>query len=354
MSKNLPIIVFGVVLAFVMILGLILGTVALGLTGLGGGSSTECSASDTGETVSDAGGNLNGPDNLGPGGDKPPDKYIPIYQAAAKRSKLGPQGASILAGIHYEETKFGDTDSNQVGATIGGDNYKGPMAWSENYFPSFAVDGNGDGKKDRFNVADAIFSSAKLLKSKGAPENWRGALYGYNHSTVYVDAVLADADKFNIPAAGGTESGSVGGSSNCPPADTGVPPTCDKLSGTPKEVIDQTVLPIAHQIAFKDITPETVATANGLHPTLTTSGNVSDHNGPPERAWAADISNGTTTPEEDKLAKKLAGCFGIKWSGSGLTENTKDGYRIQLIYRCDGDACGGNHFDHVHIGLRKE
>ena len=124
---------------------------------------------------------------------------------------------------------------------------------------------------------------------------------------------------------------------------------CEKPSGTPKEIIDDVALAVAHEIAFDDITPESVEAANAAHSDLTTSGNPSDHKGPPERAWAADISNGgSPTPEMDQLAEDLAKCFGIPWNGSGLVNHTAGGYRYQLIYRTDE---GGNHFNHVHIGV---
>lgn len=144
---------------------------------------------------------------------------------------------------------------------------------------------------------------------------------------------------------GGIDSGggSVGGGSA----------NCGKLSGTPKEIVDKVALPIAHKIDFKQVTAKSVEAANAGHGP-TTSGTTSDHQGPPERAWAADISNGSSpTKEMDQLAKDLADCFGFQpsqWQGDCNT-TTKDGYRIQLIYRTN---CGANHFNHVHIGVAKE
>jgi membrane-bound lytic murein transglycosylase B len=38
---------------------------------------------------------------------------------------------------------------------------------------------------------DAILGAANLLRASGAPGELRRALYAYNHSTLYVDAVLA-------------------------------------------------------------------------------------------------------------------------------------------------------------------
>jgi hypothetical protein len=89
--------------------------------------------------------------------------------------------------------------------------------------------------------------------------------------------------------------------------------------------------------------------ANAAHgPTNT--GNRSDHQGPGNVAWAADISNGgSPTPEMDKLARSLAQRFGIPWSGAGLVNATHGGYRYQLIYRT---MEGGNHFNHVHFGVK--
>ena len=40
---------------------------------------------------------------------------------------------------------------------------------------------------------DAILGAANLLRANGAPRNLRRALYAYNHSDLYVDAVLAYA-----------------------------------------------------------------------------------------------------------------------------------------------------------------
>lgn len=142
---------------------------------------------------------------------------------------------------------------------------------------------------------------------------------------------------------GGSSSGQITSSANC-----------EKLSGTPKDVVDNVVIPIAKQLKF-DVTAKSVGAANSQHSDTTTSGNLSDHAGPPARAWAADISNGSSpTPQMDELARKLADCFGVKWSGSGGPTANKDGYRIQLIYRTSAGSAYGDHMDHVHIGIAKQ
>lgn len=117
------------------------------------------------------------------------------------------------------------------------------------------------------------------------------------------------------------------------------------LEGTPEDIVNQ-VIDYAHSHGFPQVTRETVRAANAAHgPTI--DGGTSDHQGPPNVRWAADISNGETTPEEDALAAVIAKAFGIPWSGSGLVTHSAGGYEMQLIYRT---MEGGNHFTHVHFG----
>jgi peptidoglycan hydrolase-like protein with peptidoglycan-binding domain len=120
------------------------------------------------------------------------------------------------------------------------------------------------------------------------------------------------------------------------------------IEGTPKHIIDTVVLRIAQECGIHRSPAENDA-ANARHGT-TVSGGRSDHQGPPAVAWAADISNGgSPTPEMDKLARSLAKRFNIAWPGFGLVNATHDGYRFQLIYRT---SIGGNHYNHVHFGVR--
>lgn len=122
------------------------------------------------------------------------------------------------------------------------------------------------------------------------------------------------------------------------------------LTGSPKSIIDGVVLPIARSHGIHRTAAENDAANHRHGPTI--SGSRSDHQGPPEKAWAADMSNGhAPTPEMDALARDLADKFDIPWKGSGLAEKHADGYRYQVIYRT---TIGGNHFDHVHFGVRRE
>ncbi len=63
---------------------------------------------------------------------------------------------------------------------------------------NWAIDGNADGIIDLFHMGDAVFSVANYLKSNGwgnSDDSKRKALYHYNNSNAYVDAILTLSEK---------------------------------------------------------------------------------------------------------------------------------------------------------------
>jgi 3D (Asp-Asp-Asp) domain-containing protein len=177
--------------------------------------------------------------------------------------------------------------------------------------------------------------------------DWKGA----------VDAGRADlgADQIHPPAPAryGQRADliaeALGGGPATPVGPCAPPGSLGELTGTPEQIVNR-VVAYAHENGFPHVTAETVRSANAAHgPTV--SGGTSDHQGPPDQAWAADFSNsGSPTPEMDALAKTIAAGFGVPWQGSGLVTAGNDEYRLQLIYRtCDG----GDHWNHVHFGVRR-
>ena len=67
----------------------------------------------------------------------------------------------------------------------------------ETSYLQYAVDGDGDGLADLFNVKDALTSIASYLKANGWDkanrEKQKKAIWAYNHCDSYVKAVLAYA-----------------------------------------------------------------------------------------------------------------------------------------------------------------
>jgi hypothetical protein len=88
----------------------------------------------------------------------------------------------------------------------------------------YGVDGGGDGRIDRWNAADAIFSAANYLRASGAPADYKRAIYAYNHADWYVAEVMGWATRYRSSMGSGaaiasTEAGEEGNlrfSSNTP------------------------------------------------------------------------------------------------------------------------------------------
>jgi hypothetical protein len=92
---------------------------------------------------------------------------------------------------------------------------------------------------------------------------------------------------------------------------------------------------------------------NGLTVTSwkrSTGSSGSDHHVSQRRSDAVDLSNGSSpTPQMDRTARQIAALLDVPdWRG-GVLNRSINGYRVQLIYRTN---VGGNHFNHVHVGVR--
>jgi len=122
-----------------------------------------------------------------------PRSYLELYKKAGKKFGLP---WNVLAGIGKEETNHGRSSLPGVHSGENTAGAGGPMQFLAATFNSYAVDGNNDGKKDRYEPADAIFTAAKYLKANGAPSKMWNAIWHYNHASWYVDDVLTYAKHY--------------------------------------------------------------------------------------------------------------------------------------------------------------
>ncbi len=288
--------------------------------------------------------------------------FVQIYEDAADVYDVNP---FLLMAVHEDETSFGTSTAPGVrdGVNFAGC-CAGPMQFYIAGGASNTIGGHGatwggyatayqSAKLSRpssypnqyaphpnvYDSYDAIYAGAKYFKAMGAgpelDERTRQALIGYKGtppaSIPFAEADYARAKELQQLASAPMAMG--GGTA----------------TGSPKHIIDTVVIPIARQNGIQ-ITVASNDGANARHGT-TVSGNRSDHQGPPEFAWASDMSNGySPTPQMDSLARDLATQFDIPWSGSGAVSTTTGGYRFQMIYRSN---VGGNHYNHVHFGIKK-
>jgi Transglycosylase SLT domain len=113
-----------------------------------------------------------------------PPFLLPIFQAAGTAYGVPWQ---VLAAINEVETDYGrDLSLSSAGA-------EGWMQFLPSSWETYGVDANGDGFKDPYNPADAIFAAARYLRAAGAATNVRGAVFSYNHSQAYVESVMLRA-----------------------------------------------------------------------------------------------------------------------------------------------------------------
>ncbi|HLB21047.1 MAG TPA: lytic murein transglycosylase, partial [Solirubrobacteraceae bacterium] len=125
-----------------------------------------------------------------------PPFLLPIFQAAGTAYGVPWQ---VLAAINEVETDYGrDLSVSTAGA-------EGWMQFLPSSWATYGVDANGDGFKDPYNPADAIFAAARYLRAAGATASLRGSVFSYNHSQAYVESVMLRAKLL-----GGTPSGLLG------------------------------------------------------------------------------------------------------------------------------------------------
>ena len=179
-----------------------------------------------------------------------PPFLLPIYQAAGTAYGVPWQ---VLAAINEVETDYGrDLSVSSAGA-------EGWMQFLPSSWASYGVDANGDGFKDPYNPADAIFAAARYLRAAGAATDLRGAILAYNHSQAYEESVMLRAKLL-----GGTPSELLGAITGLTEArfpvhaqshfSDGFPPAPATRSGAPKTLAGTTIYsePGAPVIAVQD------------------------------------------------------------------------------------------------------
>jgi membrane-bound lytic murein transglycosylase B len=121
-------------------------------------------------------------------GDGIPVGYCRLYKQAADDAPCDVSWR-VLAAIGYIESRHGaNTGPSSAGAL-------GPMQFMPATWRAYGRDGDGDGRKNIHDPADAIAAAAGYLCANHADRNLRGAIWHYNHSTKYVNDVLAEADQ---------------------------------------------------------------------------------------------------------------------------------------------------------------
>jgi hypothetical protein len=125
-----------------------------------------------------------------------PPLYLALYMQAAARFGLD---WAVLAGIGRVECDHGrdPAPSCTVEGQLNSAGAGGPAQFLVSTWQRYGISATGQGPPDMWNPADAILSMANYLRASGAPENYRLAIYAYNHAWWYVADVLAWARRYS-------------------------------------------------------------------------------------------------------------------------------------------------------------
>ena len=253
-----------------------------------------------------------------------PSADIPIFQGAATKFALGDRGPSILAAINYIESTFDTSTLRGVHSGTNGAGAAGPMqigvdGTAGDTWDKVKVNAPGDPPGQPPNVydeADAVYSAANYLRGSGAPGDWPGAIFTYNHSSAYVQQVLSLAAGYY------TQGLTARGSASSPTATSSGAVT----NGTPFAVSPASGDPAG---------PITLAQGQ---PTIVAATLFTDHTG----AWGddltvstdsyAELSPGTQSSQVTKQNATMLG--GLPYLTPLQVTNPQNGRRV-ILYKRD-------------------
>jgi hypothetical protein len=106
---------------------------------------------------------------------EPPGRLLAWYRQAERRFGVRWQ---VLAAINFVESGFNRLRNNSYAGA------QGPMQFIPSTWSAYGLGGNARDPRD------AIMGAANYLHASGAPGDYRRAIYSYNPSPLYVDAII--------------------------------------------------------------------------------------------------------------------------------------------------------------------
>jgi Transglycosylase SLT domain len=116
---------------------------------------------------------------------RPAGQLLAFYREAQRRFGVSWR---VLAAVNLVETAFGRMRNHSTAGA------QGPMQFIPATWAAYGMGGNIR------DPHDAILGAANYLHANGAPRDYASALYHYNPSRLYVDSVLAYADRIRRDA----------------------------------------------------------------------------------------------------------------------------------------------------------
>ena len=137
-----------------------------------------------------------------------PAEMLTLYQQAADTCPGLPW--TILAAIGTIESDNGQSTLPGVHSGANAAGAEGPMQFEPRTFAAYdqPVPPGGTSPPSPYDPTDAVFTAARLLCANGATggADLSGAVYAYNHSTAYVQQVLALAQSYAAATPAGSST----------------------------------------------------------------------------------------------------------------------------------------------------
>jgi hypothetical protein len=133
-----------------------------------------------------------------------PSRYVAIYRHTGVEQGID---WAVLAAIGKVETDHGRSRLPGVRSGVNCAGAAGPMQLgvgagdhgcgdAGNAWETYGTDGNHDGVRDVYDPEDAVPAAAAYLRAAGAPDDYRRAIFAYNHASWYVSEVLTWAERY--------------------------------------------------------------------------------------------------------------------------------------------------------------
>jgi hypothetical protein len=136
-----------------------------------------------------------------------PPAYLSLYREASRRYGIDWRILAAIGKVECDHGRDPDPSCSKEGS-VNAAGAGGPMQFLSATWQRYGVDGDGDGRRDRWDRADAIYGAANYLRASGAPRDYGGAIWAYNHAAWYVREVEAWARRYGPPDAAPSTLGS--------------------------------------------------------------------------------------------------------------------------------------------------
>ncbi len=287
-----------------------------------------------------------------------PADYLKAYMSAGEQFGLP---WTLLAAIGSIETDHGRLKAPGVLSGTNSAGAAGPMQFLAATFAAYAVDGNNDGQTSIYDPQDAIPSAAKYLRASGAPGDLHKAIFAYNHAEWYVQKVLANMRAYDAAGPGSLQAPSssaagcedLGGLAGTGDGTFKIAPGANKPG---QNLTPELIAFVRRMASFYDGT--LVITTGTNHDQYSLSGNVSDHFSGNAADFGMVLNGGSDDgPVGDRIAAAAFLAAGLprdaavsRARAGGAQTVLTDGLRVQVIWKSD---VGGNHHNHVHVGIAR-